>query len=288
MPAGGRRRVVQPGHHDQGHHPVQARPGRVAERDRLGVAQRDLGRGHRAGAELVLEPVQHRTRRASVGVRGTRNGARLRLPAPAPSGRASATAIAESIAEQNHFSPVSRQVPPPCAPRVVVPGDVRPALRLGHPLAAGDGRVRVGRDQPGQPGVADLRVDLGAGQQRRGPVGHRDRAGERGRLRPVQVQQGVLEYPGPRAPALPRAGQVRQRDDGVPRRGGPQRLPAGRRLDPVDPPAPAVVADEPSAGSPRRRGAPRAAGRGRRRRARPAGPWRRRARPARAAGRASR
>src|SRR5215467_7711390 len=50
---------------------------------------------------------------------GTRNGASARLPAPAPSGRASATAIAESAAEQNHFSPVSRHTPPSWAAVVV-------------------------------------------------------------------------------------------------------------------------------------------------------------------------
>jgi hypothetical protein len=44
----------------------------------------------------------------------------VRLPSAAPAGRASATAIAESIAEQNHFSPVSRQVPVPSSGRAVV------------------------------------------------------------------------------------------------------------------------------------------------------------------------
>src|SRR5215475_4183767 len=45
----------------------------------------------------------------SAAYRGTTNGARVRLPGAAPSGRASATAISASAAEQNHFSPVSRQ-----------------------------------------------------------------------------------------------------------------------------------------------------------------------------------
>src|SRR6266540_2818288 len=44
--------------------------------------------------------------------RDTRNGASVRLPAAAPCGRANATAIAESMAEQNHFSPDSRQLSP--------------------------------------------------------------------------------------------------------------------------------------------------------------------------------
>src|SRR5215467_11223818 len=37
------------------------------------------------------------------------NGASVRLPSGAPSGRANATAIAASAAEQNHFSPLTRQ-----------------------------------------------------------------------------------------------------------------------------------------------------------------------------------
>src|SRR4051812_26401205 len=49
----------------------------------------------------------------SSAYRGIRNGARARLPPPAERGWTSAIAIAESMAEQNHFSPVIRQEPSP-------------------------------------------------------------------------------------------------------------------------------------------------------------------------------
>ena len=91
----------------------------------------DLGRRQRAGAQLVLEPAHDDARRRPArvdalrgqrrvgGVPGDQERRQDAAALPAPSGRASATAIAESTAEQNHFSPVRRQAPPPESRAVV-------------------------------------------------------------------------------------------------------------------------------------------------------------------------
>jgi hypothetical protein len=54
----------------------------------------------------------HAFREPSGSRRGTRNIARPRVPAGAPSGRASVIATSALAFEQNHFSPWRRQVPP--------------------------------------------------------------------------------------------------------------------------------------------------------------------------------
>ncbi len=115
-------RVVQAGDDDEGHHPGQPAAVRVAHRQRVGVGQPDLGRRHRAGAELVLEPVQPDTGGGRVGG-GGETGQRgiSRVPGDEERCQAFATgdgvggpraiAMAESMAEQNHFSPWIRHDP---------------------------------------------------------------------------------------------------------------------------------------------------------------------------------
>ena len=100
----------------------------------------------------------------SAAYRGMRNGARARLPPrPGVAGLTSAIAMAESMAEQNHFSPVTRHDPSAAGDSGGGgPADVGTALRLGHPLSTGDSRRRVGRDEPGQPGIPDGWVHIGA------------------------------------------------------------------------------------------------------------------------------
>ena len=111
--------------------------------------------GHGPGTELVLEPVQRharcgrvrRDRWSRTAASRSRSGGSGTEQVPCcpdtpRCGRTSATAIAESIAEQNHFSPWTRHEPSAAgmASRGG-PADIGAALRLGHPLATGDGHA---------------------------------------------------------------------------------------------------------------------------------------------------
>ena len=252
---------------------ARTRPGTAGSPSgtRVRVVQADLGGGQRPGAELVLEPVHGdaRGRRVRCRAGGQRRVGRVagdqeRCEHPA------APAGALRAGQRHRHRRVGRRAEPllPGQPPRAVRGgpadgagapQVGAALRLGHPLPAGDRRGRVGGDQPGQPGVAHAGVDVGQAEQRRGPVGHRHRAGERRRLRAVQVQQGVLHDPGGGAPGAARVRQVGQRDHGVPGGGGALRLPAGARSRSGRRGRPTGRSGAASAGAPRRRRAPRAA-----------------------------
>ena len=181
----------------------------------------------------------------STAYRGTRNGARTRLPRPAPSGRANATAIAASAAEQNHFSPLIRHDPSAAGrPSVVVRRQSEPPCDsvIHCPLViAVSGSVEISRGSQASRTAASTSGVISSAAAPSAIATGQENVADSG---PYRCSRACWTTRAAAPQRAARRRQVGQGDHGVPGGGGPLRLPAGAGVDPVDAGAPRVVADQ--------------------------------------------